>query len=237
MKIAETHDFFHVDLFQTSAALQSAWNEVQAAILATDWPHGSGKFVIRPKRRGNGVDPIKIPCVSALRDFKWQTEAFPVVSAVLTPGDLDALKQTPEGFIAFEWETGNISSSHRALNKLFYAMHEPNMLAGILVVPCSRLASFLTDRVGNIKELKPYFPLWHRFKDIAGAVRIVVIEHDAEDESVPLIPKRTDGWAVPGARRLKAKSKAKTRATAKKLKRLGKQRTLPIVTNTAAPKK
>ena len=35
------------------------------------------------------------------------------------PGKIDAVKNLPDGrYFAFEWETGNISSSHRALNKM-----------------------------------------------------------------------------------------------------------------------
>jgi hypothetical protein len=66
-----------------------------------------------------------VPCIRALRERGWLVERLPSVgSRVLRTGDLDALKETPEGHVAFEWETGNISSSHRALNKLFLTMKE-----------------------------------------------------------------------------------------------------------------
>lgn len=201
MKLLEFHDILNPELFNTSKALKQAWTEVQQAISATDWPHGSGKFTIYPESgkksgQGNGVKPIKIPCMLALEESGWQTEKLPDIGAsVLGTGDLDALKQTEEGYIAFEWETGNISSSHRALNKLFLAMQETETLASFLVVPSNDLKPFLTDRIGNIGELKPYFPLWRNLVGISGALRIIVVEHDSTSFDVPKIPKGTDGRA------------------------------------------
>lgn len=201
MKLVAHYDLLNAHLFTTSRALRIAWNEVVEAVYVTDWPHGSGTFTIYPesgkgRRKGNGVKPIKIPCINKLEEFGWMTETLPNIGAsVLRTGDLDALKLTDEGFIAFEWETGNISSSHRALNKLFLTMQETNTLASFLVVPSNRLKVFLTDRIGNIGELKPYFPLWRNLTGISGALRIVVVEHDAESSTAPRIPKGTDGRA------------------------------------------
>ena len=115
---------------------------------------------------------------------------------MLGTGDLDALKWTPEGYIAFEWETGNISSSHRALNKLFLTMQETTTIGSFLVVPSNRLKVFLTDRIGNIGELAPYFGLWRDLTGISVRLRIIVVEHDAESVEVPKIPKGTDGRAA-----------------------------------------
>lgn len=202
MKIVETYDILNPLLFETSEELRKAWSEVEKAIIVTDWPHGSGKFTIFPesgKKRGqgNGVKPIKIPCIDYLRKCGWDVEKLPqkIKASIIRPGDIDALKSTPEGFVAFEWETGNISSSHRALNKLFYIMQETDTLAGILVVPSDEMKKYLTDRVGNIGELRPYFQLWSNLTGIVGAVRVVAVEHDATSLDVPKIPKGTDGRA------------------------------------------
>lgn len=201
MKLLEYHDILHPELFQTSNALKQAWNEVVNAINVTDWPHGSGSFTIYPesgKKRGqgNGVKPIKLPCIRSLEQSGWLTESLPdIESSVLGTGDLDALKLTDEGYVAFEWETGNISSSHRALNKLFLAMQETNILGSFLVVPSNDLKQYLTDRIGNIGELMPYFPLWRNLTGISGALRIVIVEHDQTSLNVPKIPKGTDGRA------------------------------------------
>ncbi len=167
----------------------------------TDWPHGSGSFTIYPESgkksgQGNGVKMIKVPCIRALQTRGWLVEQLPSIgSSVFGTGDLDALKFTGKGYIAFEWEAGNISSSHRALNKLFLAMQQTDTLASFLVVPSNRLKVYLTDRIGNIGELQPYFPLWRSLTRIKGALRIVVVEHDAESFAVPRIPKGTDGRA------------------------------------------
>ena len=202
MKLLEYHDLLNGELLVRSPALQQAWDEIHRAIALTDWPHGSGSFTIYPESgkktgQGNGVKPIKVPCIQALRESGWLVEELPSIgSSVLGTGDLDALKATPEGYIAFEWETGNISSSHRALNKLFLTMQETNTLGSFLVVPSDRLKVFLTDRIGNIGELRPYFPLWRSLAGIRGALRIIVVEHDAESFAVPKIPKGTDGRAL-----------------------------------------
>ncbi len=201
MKIVEYHDFFNKNLFNTSCTLNLAWKEIKLSIESTDWPHGSGKFVIFPESgkkrgKGNGVKPIKIPCINMLKKFGWQIESLPKTgSSVLKTGDLDALKITDDGYIAFEWETGNISSSHRALNKLFLTMQETKTLGSFLVVPSDSLKVYLTDRIGNISELRPYFPLWQSIQAIPGALRIIVVEHDETSLDVPRIPKGTDGRA------------------------------------------
>lgn len=202
MKLVEYYDILNGELFATSPVLRQAWMEVQEAITLTDWPHGSGSFTIYPESgkkcgQGNGVKLIKVPCIQALLERGWLIEQLPSIrSSVLGTGDLDALKITPEGYIAFEWETGNISSSHRALNKLFLTMQETDTLGSFMVVPSNRLKVFLTDRIGNIGELEPYFPLWRNLTGIRGALRIIVVEHDAESFAVPKIPKGTDGRAL-----------------------------------------
>lgn len=200
MKITEYHDILNPTLFNTSIPLKKGWQEIEKAISITDWPHGSGTFSIYPEKgkkrgEGNGVKPIKIPCMSALEKSGWLLEDHPVKTSTLRPGDLDALKYTEEGYLAFEWETGNISSSHRALNKIFLAMQETNILGSFLVVPSNVMKEYLTDRVGNIGELMPYFPLWKTITGVSGALRIIVVEHDIESYDVPRIPKGTDGRA------------------------------------------
>ncbi len=196
MKIVESIDLVAAGRFPHSKHWLHAARQVRAAVRATDWPHGSGKFKIRPEKHGNGVLPIKEPCVARLREFGWQTEELPEFEeGALTTGDLDALVATPRGFIGFEWETGNISSSHRAINKLLLALHKGVLRGGFLVVPSSELYRYLTDRVGNIKELRPYFPLWRAIPITIGCLRILVVEHDAKSPSVKRIPKGTDGRA------------------------------------------
>lgn len=202
MKIVEHYDLLRGGSFPESPTWKRAWNDVQAAVAATDWPHGSGTFTIRPESgkksgEGNGVKPIKVPCIKKLAKLGWATENLPdIEKGVLTCGDLDALLSTRAGNVAFEWETGNISSSHRALNKLMLATVHGGVVGSFLVVPSDRLKAYLTDRIGNIAELRPYFSLWQRIPVPNGIVRIVVAEHDRESSRVRRIPKGTDGRAL-----------------------------------------
>jgi hypothetical protein len=139
---------------------------------------------------------IKEPCIKKLKEFGWETEYLPMIKGgVLGTGDLDALYKSETGYIGFEWETGNISSSHRAINKLLLALQKGGIKGGILVVPGEKLRPYLTDRIGNIRELRPYFPLWSTIQIEEGVLRIIVVEQDATSTSVPRIPKGTDGWA------------------------------------------
>ncbi len=201
MKIVERKDVITRGDFPDSKEWEKACAEIEDAIRKTDWPHGTGSFTIYPesgKRRGqgNGVLPIKIPFVARLKELGWETEKLPkIAGGTLGTGDLDALLETKLGFIAVEWETGNISSSHRAINKLLLTLHKGGIVGGILIVPSDKLRAFLTDRVGNISELRPYFPLWQCIQVAEGALRIVVVEHDATSMKVPRIPKGTDGRA------------------------------------------
>jgi len=114
-------------------------------------------------------------------------------------GDLDFWFQTNEGFAtAVEWETGNISSSHRSLNKLCLALMGGLIDAGVLVVPSFKLYPHLTDRIGNIRELQPYFYFWNRFGTLVkrGLLTVVEVEHDVLQKSVDqreFVPTGSDG--------------------------------------------
>jgi hypothetical protein len=201
MRIVEHCDILSKGSFATSRAWKKACADVEKAILATDWPHGSGKFTIYPESgkktgQGNGVLPIKEPCINKLRELGWDTEDLPKIEGgVLGTGDLDALLKSESGYVGFEWETGNISSSHRAINKLLLTLQTGGIKGGILVVPSDKLKQYLTDRIGNIGELRPYFPLWKTFQLKEGVLRIIIVEHNATSNLVPKIPKGTDGWA------------------------------------------
>jgi hypothetical protein len=64
------------------------------------------------------------------------------------------------------------------------------------VVPSDMLKVYLTDRVSNIGELRPYFPLWRDTQIEEGALQIIVVEHDAISFDVPRIPKGMSGRAL-----------------------------------------
>jgi Restriction endonuclease BamHI len=105
---------------------------------------------------------------------------------------MDAAFFSSKGVIAFEWETGNISSSHRSMNKMCLGLLTQKIIAGFLVIPSKKLYPYLTDRIGNFPELEPYLP---SISCVEGVLEIIVIEQDAESFDVPKIPKGTDGRA------------------------------------------
>jgi Restriction endonuclease BamHI len=202
MKIVEDYNVIRRGPFPETEEWKRACRDVFDAVAAVVWPPGSKEFTIYPESgkksgKGNGVKPIKLPCVWALERHGWKTEALPVIqNGILGTGDLDALYETANGDkVGFEWETGNISSSHRAVNKLALAMLKGGLRGGLLVLPSDKLKVFLTDRIGNIGELRPYFPLWESLPVDNAALKVVVVEHDAQSWDVEKIPKATDGRA------------------------------------------
>jgi len=186
-------------------ASSSDWKRTRTtlykAIQQVEWPTGSGKFTIYPESgkargRGNGVTTIKVGLMLELKRQGWKLEEPLGIAILRKPGKLDAVLYTKFGPVALEWETGNISSSHRALNKMALGLMKGVLAAGILVVPSRELYKYLTDRVGNMAELEPYLELWRRIPCQRGVLEIVAIEHDAISTRVPRIPKGTSGRAL-----------------------------------------
>jgi len=186
-------------------ASSSDWKRTRTtlykAIQQVEWPTGSGKFTIYPESgkargRGNGVTTIKVGLMLELKRQGWKLEEPLGIAILRKPGKLDAVLYTKFGPVALEWETGNISSSHRALNKMALGLMKGVLAAGILVVPSRELYRYLTDRVGNMAELEPYLELWRRIPCQRGVLEIVAIEHDAISTRVPRIPKGTSGRAL-----------------------------------------
>jgi hypothetical protein len=183
-------------------------SDVRAAIDAVRWPPGTSNFTIHPqsgKKRGegNGVKPIKKAFVLKLIELGWKPEQrYPRKEkerAILLPGAFDAwLDLTGEERAPFvvEWETGNVSSSHRAVNKMAMALQGGHISGGILVLPTRALAKFLTDRIGNYEELVAYFPYWSASPVTSGYLGILAVEHDATSTDVERIKKGTDGRAL-----------------------------------------
>lgn len=122
-------------------------------------------------------------------------------------GDFDFTTIGKDGTKAvIEWETGNISSSHRSINKLCVCLNAGIISAGVVIVPSRELYTHLTDRIGNIDELSGYISLWQSTKARVkkGLLAITVVEHDelTEDPGVPLLDRGNDGRALEGRRNL-----------------------------------
>jgi Restriction endonuclease BamHI len=63
-------------------------------------------------------------------------------------GPFDFVTEKPNGIKAVvEWETGNISSSHRSINKLCVCLNAGIIQAGVVIVPSRPLYIHLTDRM------------------------------------------------------------------------------------------
>lgn len=198
MNIVATHQIIAKGSFATSDEWKNIRNIVHNAIRAVVWPPGADTFTIYPqsgKKRGegNGVTPLKSAAITYLIEHGWKANYPWPVGARRVPGNIDAAYQAQKGLIGFEWETGNISSSHRSLNKMCLGLLRGETIGGFLVVPSRKLYGFLTDRIGNVSELEPYFEFWAATPCQEGTLEIVVIEHDAESLDVPRIGKGTDG--------------------------------------------
>jgi len=200
MKIVSVETLQEKGPYSRSADWIKCRAELHDAIRAVDWPVGSGRFTIRAesgKKRGegSGVTPIKNGLMRRLKRLGWKLEVRIAIAVSKQPGKFDAAYPTADGPVVVEWETGNISSSHRAMNKMAMGLMKENIAAGVLIVPSRDLYRFLTDRVGNIDELVPYFDLWKAVPLKSGILEIVCVEHDATSTRVRRIPKGTDGRA------------------------------------------
>lgn len=176
-------------------------NHIMDSIKAVVWPPGSKSFTIYPqsgKKRGqgNGVKPIKEAFMQKLTQYGWQLEVALDIATVRRPGKVDAIYAVGDKFFALEWETGNISSSHRAVNKMAIGLLDKKLVGGALIVPTRKLYDYLTDRVGNFRELAPYFPMWKALDIDEGYLAVIAVEHDAESWDVPRILKGTNGRAL-----------------------------------------
>ncbi len=201
------------------------------AIQLIDFPRGAGSLTLRQKSKDskgkwkrNGVGYLKERFLEHMvNDEHWKAEAsfnldkdqkpvdlklYPSKDAHQEPvtskfGGFDFVTTAKDGtHVAIEWETGNISSSHRSLNKLAIALATGKIQAGVLVVPTRKLYEHLTDRIGNINELSGYLSMW---KDLGatverGLLAISVVEHDAltTDSNFPYLKVGNDGRAEEG---------------------------------------
>ncbi|MEA5512097.1 restriction endonuclease [Crocosphaera sp. UHCC 0190] len=197
MKINRTEFLIRKGKFVDSNEFNQVLQEVYQAINAVCWPPGNDQFILYPEKKGNGVKPIKEGFINALYNYNWQIEERMSIVANTRPGPVDALKilSNHKPFVV-EWETGNISSSHRALNKIATVLIDEVIIGGILIIPSRKLYNWLTDRIGNFPEIEPYFPLWRSITVKQGVLAVIEVEHDGTSESVPRILKGTDGRAL-----------------------------------------
>ena len=197
MKILRTEFLIKKGAASDAPEVQQIFREIQEAILSVRYPKSSKDFCIYPERKGNGVKPIKNSCMKSLKKAGWEVEQKLSLASREKPGPIDAIKKISDGKIfAVEWETGNISSSHRAINKMSIGLLEGKLIGGVLVLPSRNFYQYLTDRVGNFAEIEPYFPMWRSLPVENGTLAVIEIEHDRVSKSVKRIKKGTDGRAL-----------------------------------------
>ncbi len=196
MRLVKVENIVSAGVFAKKEERKQIQSEIEAGISAIHWPPKSGSFTLCKVKQGNGVKPIKDSFVQHLASNGWVAEQKMRLAKGLGLGKVDSIKQLQSGkYFAVEWETGNISSSHRALNKLALGVLDGYLEGGALVLPSKEMYPYLTDRIGNFREIEPYFPLWRALK-AKGVIDVYVVEHDSLSEDAPRITKGTDGRAL-----------------------------------------
>lgn len=198
------------------------------SIQSIDHPNGSGALKLRRKMRlpnkqskRNGVGYLRARFLDHMQNAeKWHSESdvnlardrkqptlrlYPTLEQFNEPitsdfGGFDFVTTGEKGLrVAIEWETGNISSSHRSMNKLSIALANKIVQIGVLIVPSRQLYDHLTDRIGNIGELSGYLSMWESLKSSVetGLLAVTVVEHDmlTDEDSFPFLPVGNDGRA------------------------------------------
>lgn len=200
MKITYSTCLLDVGTVSKSHEWLVTFGQIQQVIQNMGHPTEPGPFTIyaqsgKKRGEGNGVVPIKEILMKKLPNTGTREVSLPLKSGDKL-GKIDFVFTLSNYKFALEWETGNVSSSHRAVNKMLLGLYDGVMQAGLLIVPVKNFAQYLTDRVGNYEELVPYFPLWRQASIKNGILYILGIEHDLISMDVHRFKKGTDGRAI-----------------------------------------
>lgn len=208
MKLVQWETVLDVGGYSSTDAFAQVDKDLRDGIEAVVWPPGADAFTIHPQSgkktgEGNGVKPIKEGFMTVLRERGWVEEFGRARGGGkgIVPGAFDAhltfTAGTPLPFVV-EWETGNVSSTHRAINRIALGVLEERISGGVVVMPSGVLAPYLTDRIGNFPEIRPYLPLWRKWETLASPsyLALLAVEQNSESDQVPRIPKGTDGRAA-----------------------------------------
>lgn len=228
MKLDRTFIIFDQGGISSSESWKNAHASYARAISSMTHPKGASSMTLRRmvkekngKEYRNGVPELRRLFLDRLKFGEgWESEVqtdierdqkpalvtkyYPIPEEYEEPitanfGGFDFVAREDDIRIAIEWETGNISSSHRSLNKLSIALQEGKIQAGVLIVPSRALYKHLTDRVGNIHELTPYLSFWKSYAHLVqkGLLAISVVEHDdlTDDPKIPYLKLGKDGNA------------------------------------------
>ncbi|MCJ7761705.1 hypothetical protein MUP59_11290, partial [Candidatus Bathyarchaeota archaeon] len=140
--------------FSKSEIWQRINDDITRTIRSLEHPRGYGKFVLKDEMgkkrgKGSGVKPIRDMFTQKMAELGWNLETEIPIAARVRPGPLDATMPVGTKTFAVEWETGNISSSHRAVNKMALGIISGVLIGGVLILPTRNMYKYLTDRVGN----------------------------------------------------------------------------------------
>jgi hypothetical protein len=203
LKVTSTIKLLEQGEFPRSEQCNDILVDIRSAIQKVEWPPHSGSFTLKnesgkKRGKGSGVKPIKQAFCRNLKalDRGWKFETRLRIAVRERPGPLDATIITGNRLFAVEWETGNISSSHRALNKMAIGILNEILVGGCLILPTLEMSKYLTDRVGRLEEIEPYFPLWRSLAIAEGILMVIAVEYDTLSPDAPRIPKGTNGRAV-----------------------------------------
>lgn len=187
-------------MIRISAGAKGAYNEIIEAI---------GNMVgniNNSKKKINSVSPIKNGLINMLHEkYNWEKEHHLQVLKDNISGSSDGSKRKRgqgggidvfkefviDGYkfrVGIEFETGNVASVHRSINKLSMGLRSNELDMMFLILPVFNLAQYLTDRVANYEEIEAYFPL---FSDKP----FIALGFDAENysPSFPIFKKGKDG--------------------------------------------
>lgn len=187
-------------MIKISSVARSAYDEVLEAI------SNMVGNINNSQKKINSVTPIKAGLIKLLHDnYQWETEHHLQALRDNVPsssddskrkrgqgGGIDVYKEFDfQGYmfrVGIEFETGNVASVHRSLNKLSMGIQSRELDLIFLILPIFNLAQYLTDRVANYEEIEAYFPLFSEKPFIA-------LGFEAENYSpeFPIFEKGKDG--------------------------------------------
>lgn len=176
------------ELIASSPLAASAYREIELSI------NNMIGFINNSAKNCNGVVPVKEGCYQLLEEkYDWYREK-PLATFSEKGGPIDVYKEFSNNHsvlrIGLEFETGNISSAHRSMNKLALGLANNDIDLAVLMMPIHDLSYYLTDRVSNYEELQPYYPLVDQYP-------FMFLGFDAEDygNDYPLLAKGKDGMS------------------------------------------
>lgn len=199
--VKEYQTYTAEQMIRISAVAKGAYDEIIKAI-----SHMVGN-INNSKKKVNSASPIKNGLINMLHEnYHWETEHHLQILKDNVSTENDKKRRRGQGGgidvfkefffndykfrVGIEFETGNVASVHRSINKLAMGLQSRELDMIFLILPVFNLAQYLTDRVANYEEIEAYFPLLNDKPFIA-------LGFDAENYSpdFPIFEKGKDGNA------------------------------------------